>query len=84
MTAPTTTTEEPRPASPPVKGLLRDVVRTSVAFVVAFGFTKLTTLGLNVDLSGLQESLVVIITSAILAYIGKVARDHGFSLGILV
>jgi len=74
----------PRPASPPLSGALRDAVRTFVAFVVAFGFAKLTQTGLDIDLTGAQEGLVVILTSAILAFVGKAMRNHGISFGSIV
>ncbi len=69
--------ENTRPASSPIKGSLRDAIRTFVAFIVAFLFTKLLGETTAVDLAGAQEAIVVIITSALFAFIGKVMRNKG-------
>jgi len=76
--------ETTRPASAPTTGALRDAVRTFVAFIVAFLFAKITAAGLEVDLTGVQEGVVVIITSAILAFVGKAMRNKGMTLGKVV
>lgn len=73
-----------RPASTPTKGGLRDIVRTFVAFVVAFAFTKLGGAIPGVDLAGMQEAVIVIVTSAILAFVGKAMRNSGMSLGKII
>ena len=73
-----------RVASSPLKGGMRDAIRTMIAFIVAFGFAKLlgaTTAG---EMAGPQEALVVIITSAVLAFIGKSMRNHGKSPGMVL
>ena len=73
--------EAPRPASSPIKGSMRDVVRTFVAFVVAFGFTWLGGKLPGVELAGIQEGIIVIITSGILAFAGKAFRNSGLAVG---
>jgi hypothetical protein len=73
-----------RTASTPLAGGLRDMVRTFVAFVVAFGFVKLGTLVPGIDLASAEEAIVVIITSGILAAVGKVMRNAGMSFGKVV
>lgn len=70
-----------RSASSPVKGSLRDAVRTFVAFIVAFAFTWLGGKIPGVELAGLQEGIVVIVTSAILAFMGKAFRNNGVAVG---
>jgi hypothetical protein len=75
---------EERTASSPLAGGLRDAVRTFVAFVVAFLFVKLGALVPGVDLASAQEAIVVIVTSGILAMIGKVMRDKGMPFGKIV
>ena len=70
-----------RTASSPIKGSLRDAIRTFVAFLVAFGFTWLGGKIPGVDLAGMQEGLIVILTSAILAFAGKAFRNKGVSVG---
>lgn len=73
-----------RTASSPLIGGVRDAVRTFVAFVVAFGFVKLGALVPGVDLASAQEAIVVIVTSGILAMVGKVMRNKGLSFGRIV
>jgi hypothetical protein len=68
-----------RAASSPVKGGARDAIRTFVAFAVAFAFTKLGGDIPGVDMAGVQEALVVIIMSGILAFMGKAMRNNGES-----
>ena len=72
---------EDRVASSPVKGGMRDAVRTFVAFIVAFVFTKFVGETTAIDLAGAQEAVVVIITSAILAFMGKAFRDNNSLIG---
>ena len=76
--------ETARTASSPLMGSLRDSVRTFVAFIVAFGFVKLGGAIPGVDLAGVEEAVVVIGTSAILAFIGKAMRNAGATLGKVV
>lgn len=76
--------EEVREASTPVMGGMRDMVRTFVAFVVAFLFVKLGALVPGVDLASAEEAVVVIVTSGVLAFIGKVMRNKGLTLGKVV
>lgn len=73
-----------RPASSPTTGALRDVVRTFVAFVVAFAFVKLGGAIPGVDLAGVQEGVIVIITSAILAFVGKAMRNNDKAIGRVI
>lgn len=73
-----------RTASSPLMGGIRDAVRTFVAFVVAFAFVKLGALVPGVDLASAQEAIVVIITSGLLAMIGKLMRNKGMSFGKIV
>jgi hypothetical protein len=70
-----------RKASSPTTGAFRDSIRTFVAFVVAFVFTKLVGETTAIDLAGAQEAVVVIVTSALLAFIGKAFRNKGKALG---
>jgi hypothetical protein len=76
--------EETRTASTPIVGGLRDAARTFVAFVVAFAFVKLGALVPGVDLASTEEAVVVIITSGLLAMIGKLMRNKGMSFGKIV
>ena len=76
--------EEARAASSPVMGGARDMVRTFVAFVVAFIFVKLGALVPGVDLASTEEAVVVIITSGVLAFVGKAMRNKGISFGKVV
>ena len=73
--------EEERVASSPVKGGIRDVVRTFVGFAVAFIFVKIGGAVPGVDLAGMQEAVIVIIVSAIMAFAGKSFRSAGISVG---
>jgi hypothetical protein len=52
-----------------------------VAFGVAFVFVKIGGDVPGVDMAGAQEALVVIITSAILAFAGKAFRNHDVTIG---
>ncbi len=72
---------EERVASSPIKGSMRDAIRTFVAFVVAFGFTWLGGKIPGVELAGMQEGIIVILTSAILAFVGKAFRSSDGSDG---
>jgi hypothetical protein len=60
------------------------MVRTFVAFVVAFVFVKLGAFAPGVDLASTQEVIVVILTSGILAAAGKLLRNKGITLGKIV
>ena len=73
--------KEKRDASSPSKGALRDAVRTFVAFIVAFGIAWLGGKIPGVDLAGMQEALIVIGTSAILAFAGKAFRNNDVVVG---
>jgi uncharacterized membrane protein YccC len=73
-----------RPASSPIKGSMRDALRTFIAFAVAFAFTKILGETGAVDLAGAQEALVVIITSGILAFAGKAFRNKGLAIGKVI
>ena len=73
-----------RTASSPTTGAFRDAIRTFVAFAVAFVFTKLLGETTAVDLAGAQEAVVVIITSAVLAFVGKAMRNKEVALGKIV
>lgn len=77
-------TEKKRAASAPATGAFRDAIRTFVAFIVAFAFTKLLGETTAVDLAGAQEAVVVIITSAVLAFAGKAMRNSGMAIGKVV
>jgi hypothetical protein len=70
-----------RPASSPIKGSMRDMVRTFVAFFVAFLFVKLGGALPGVELAGVQEAVIVILTSALMAFIGKAFRNSGMAIG---
>jgi hypothetical protein len=70
-----------RKASSPIAGSLRDALRTFVAFGVAFVFVKIGGDIPGVDMAGAQEALVVIITSAILAFAGKAFRNNDVTIG---
>jgi hypothetical protein len=70
-----------RVASSPTTGAFRDAIRTFVAFVVAFALTKLVGEETAMNLQGATEGLVVIVTSAIFAFIGKSMRNSGVALG---
>ena len=70
-----------RKASSPAAGGVRDVVRTVVAFAVAFLFMKLGGAIPGVDLAGMQEAIVVILVSGIMAFMGKSFRSAGKSVG---
>jgi uncharacterized membrane protein YccC len=70
-----------RIASSPTSGAFRDAIRTFVAFIVAFALTKLLGEATAVNLAGAQEAVVVIITSAIFAFIGKSMRNSGLAIG---
>ena len=76
--------ENERPASTPTKGALRDAVRTFVAFGVAFIFVKIGGAIPGIDLAGSQEAVIVIITSAIMAFAGKAFRNKGLSVGKVI
>jgi len=73
--------DEDRVASSPVKGGLRDIVRTFVGFFVAFIFVKIGGAIPGVDLAGAQEAVIVILVSAIMAFAGKAFRGAGMSVG---
>ena len=73
--------EEDRVASSPIKGGMRDVVRTFVGFGVAFIFVKIGGAVPGVDLVGMQEAVIVIIVSAIMAFAGKSFRGAGIGAG---
>jgi hypothetical protein len=75
---------EERTASAPATGAFRDAIRTFVAFVVAFIATKFLGEATALDLAGAQEAAVVIVTSAILAFVGKVMRNSGMAIGKIV
>ena len=70
-----------RAASSPIKGSLRDMVRTFVAFVVAFVFVKLGGAMPGVELAGMQEAVIVIATSALMAFLGKAFRNNDMMIG---
>lgn len=70
-----------RPASGPFAGSARDALRTFVAFVVAFAFTKLGGAIPGVELAGVQEAVVVILMSAIMAFAGKAFRNSDMAIG---
>ena len=73
MPKPEEVEEVPRSASSPIKGSMREVVRTFVAFVVAFAFTWLGGKLPAVELAGVQEG--------ILAFAGKAFRNSGLAVG---
>ena len=73
-----------RKASSPLTGGMRDIIRTFVAFVVAFGFTKLGGGIPGVDQAGLVEAIVVIVMSAILAFTGKAFRNSDKAVGKVI
>jgi hypothetical protein len=73
-----------RTASSPTTGAFRDAIRTFVAFVVAFALTKLVGEQTALNLQGVTEGMVVIITSAIFAFIGKSMRNSGLGLGKVI
>ena len=73
--------EETRVASSPVKGGMRDMVRTFVAFFVAFGFTWLGGQLPGVELAGMQEAVIVIVVSGIMAFAGKAFRSSDMAIG---
>ncbi len=73
--------EKKRTASSPTAGGLRDLVRTFVGFGVAFIFVKIGGAVPGVDLAGMQEAVIVIIVSAIMAFAGKAFRGAGMSVG---
>jgi hypothetical protein len=70
-----------RPASSPTAGGLRDIVRTFVAFGVAFTFVKIGGAVPGVDMAGMQEAVIVIIVSAVMAFAGKAFRGAGIGVG---
>jgi hypothetical protein len=76
--------DEVRPASTPTTGMLRDAIRTFVAFLVAFLFTWLGGKIPGIDLVGMQEGVIVIITSAILAFMGKAFRNNDVTVGRVI
>jgi uncharacterized membrane protein YccC len=76
--------ETTRVASTPSQGALRDAVRTFVAFIIAFLLAKLVDAETAVNLAGATEGLVVIVTSAIFAFVGKMLRDKGNVVGKVV
>jgi hypothetical protein len=63
---------------------MRDAIRTFIAFLVALLFTKIFGEVTAVELAGAQEAIVVIVTSALLAFIGKAMRNAGMTLGKVV
>jgi len=69
--------EEKRKASSPTKGALRDAVRTFVAFVIAFLVVKIFGAEAAAGMSGATEGIIVIVTSAIFAFVGKAMRNQG-------
>lgn len=73
--------EKARVASSPVKGGMRDLVRTFVGFVVAFIFVKIGGAVPGVDLAGAQEAVIVMIVSGIMAFAGKSFRSAGMKIG---
>lgn len=73
--------EETRVASTPIKGGMRDMIRTFVAFGVAFLFTWIGGKIPGVDLAGMQEAVIVIIVSGVMAFAGKAFRSAGISVG---
>jgi hypothetical protein len=76
---------EERAASSPIKGGMRDAVRTFVAFAVAsllaLAAKKLGIIEGSVDLVGIGEGITVIIMSAIMAFAGKAFRNKGKAIG---
>lgn len=76
--------ETERKASSPPVGAMRDAVRTLIGFIIAFGLVKLFGEDKAAELAGVSEGLVVIITSAILAFVGKAMRNDGMSAGKII
>lgn len=76
--------EEARPASSPATGAFRDSIRTFVAFLVAFAFTKMFGEVAAVDLAGAQEAVITIVMSAVFAGLGKLMRNKGNALGKVI
>jgi hypothetical protein len=70
-----------RTASTPVMGGMRDMIRTFVAFFVAFLFVKLGGMVPGVDLAGMQEAVIVIATSGLMAFLGKAMRNNDMAIG---
>lgn len=76
---------EERAASSPIKGGMRDAIRTFIAFAVAallaLAAKKLGIVEGDIDLVGVGEGLTVIIFSAIMAFAGKAFRNKGQAIG---
>jgi hypothetical protein len=79
---------ETRAASSPIKGGLRDALRTLVAFAVAallaLAAKKLGIIEGSVDLVGIGEGITVVVMSAIMAFAGKAFRNNGVTVGKVI
>ena len=68
--------ETTRTASPPSVGMVRDSVRTTLAFALYWLLTKIVGAEMAESMGGAVEAVVVIITSALFALLGKLSRNE--------
>jgi len=67
--------ETTRTASAPTTGMVRDSVRTTLAFALFWLLTKIVGAEMAESMGGAVEAVVVILTSALFAFIGKLSRN---------
>ena len=77
-------TKATRKASSPTAGGVRDAVRTMVGFGVAFLLVKIFGEETATGMTGMTEGIIVVITSAIFAFMGKSLRNAGSSAGKVI
>lgn len=77
-------TKATRKASSPAMGGMRDAIRTMVGFGVAFLLIKIFGEETATSMTGMTESIIVVITSAIFAFMGKSLRNADNSAGKVI
>lgn len=73
-----------RPASTPNVGAVRDAVRTTLAFGIAWALTKIVGAEMATQMSGAVEGVVVVAVSALFAWLGKVFRNKDSVAGQVI
>ncbi len=76
--------ENTRKASPPSIGAARDAVRTLIGFGVFMLVAKVVGDETAVSLSEPVQAMVVMVTSALFAFVGKKLRNSGSVAGEVV
>lgn len=76
--------EDERKASPPSAGAARDAVRTLIGFGLFMLVAKVAGDENAAQMGGAVEAIVVVITSAVFAFVGKKLRNGGNKAGEVV